>query len=52
MDTRKILHDLVDRLREEDLITAIRLLKGLLLTDELTITLENTPEEVMRQFRD
>jgi hypothetical protein len=44
MNTRQTLHDLVDHLPEEDLITAVRVLKGLeLATDPLTVLLENAP---------
>jgi len=44
MNTRQTLHDLVDHLPEEDLITAVRVLKGLeLAPDPLTVLLENAP---------
>lgn len=44
MNTRQTLHDLVDHLPEEDLITAVRVLKGLeLAPDPLKVLLENAP---------
>jgi len=44
MNTRQTLHDLVDHLPEEDLITAVRVLKGLeLAPDPLRVLLENAP---------
>jgi hypothetical protein len=44
MNTRQTLHELVDHLPEEDLITAVRVLKGLeLAPDSLTLLLENAP---------
>ncbi|HEV7428297.1 MAG TPA: hypothetical protein VGQ46_18220 [Thermoanaerobaculia bacterium] len=44
MDTRQTLHELVDQLPDEDLITAVRVLKGLeLVPDDLTVLLENAP---------
>ena len=44
MNTRQTLHDLVDHLPEEDLITAVRVLKGLeLVPDPLKVLLENAP---------
>jgi hypothetical protein len=44
MNARQTLHELVDHLPDEDLITAVRVLKGLeLARDPLTILLENAP---------
>jgi len=44
MNTRQTLHDLVDHLADEDLITAVRVLRGLeLVPDDLTVLLENAP---------
>jgi hypothetical protein len=44
MKARETLHELVDHLPEEDLITAVRVLKGLeLAPDSLTVLLENAP---------
>jgi hypothetical protein len=44
MNTRQTLHDLVDHLPEEDLITAVRVLKGLeLAPDPLKVLLDNAP---------
>lgn len=44
MNTRQTLRELVDHLPEEDLVTAIRVLKGLeLAPDPLTVLLENAP---------
>jgi hypothetical protein len=44
MNTRQTLHELVDHLPDEDLITAVRVLRGLeLAPDALTVLLENAP---------
>jgi hypothetical protein len=44
MNARQTLHDLVDHLPEEDLITAVRVLKGLeLAPDPVMLALENAP---------
>jgi hypothetical protein len=44
MNARQTLHDLVDQLPEEDLITAVRVLKGLeLAPDPVMLALENAP---------
>lgn len=44
MNTRRTLHELVDHMAEEDLITAVRVLRGLeLAPDPLTVLLENAP---------
>ena len=44
MTTRQLLHDIVDSLPERDLITAVRVLKGLELTpDPVRLALENAP---------
>ena len=44
MNTRQTLHELVDHLPEEDLITAVRVLKGLeLAPDPLAVLLDNAP---------
>ena len=44
MSIRQALHELVDGLPEEDLITAFRVLKGLeLAPDRLTVLLEHAP---------
>ncbi|MEA2414916.1 MAG: hypothetical protein QOI58_1573 [Thermoanaerobaculia bacterium] len=42
MNARQTLHELVDQLPDEDLLTAVRVLKGL---DSLTIRLENAPAD-------
>jgi len=44
MNPRQTLHELVDEMPDEDLLTAVRLLKGLeLVPDALTVLLENAP---------
>jgi hypothetical protein len=46
MNTRQTLHELVDQLPDEDLITAVRVLKGLEMVpepDSLDVLLENAP---------
>ncbi len=44
MDTRQTLHKLVDHLPDDDLDTAIRVLRGLeLVPDAFTVLLENAP---------
>jgi hypothetical protein len=44
MSTREILHGIVDELPEADLVTAVRVLKGLELTsDPLRVLLANAP---------
>lgn len=44
MNTRQTLHALVDHLPDEDLVTAVRVLRGLeLVPDALTVLLENAP---------
>jgi hypothetical protein len=44
MNARETLHQLVEHMAEEDLITAVRVLKGLeLAPDSLTLLLENAP---------
>ena len=40
MNARQTLHELVDQLPDEDLVTAVRVLKGI---DSLTVRLENAP---------
>lgn len=44
MTTRDMLHEIVDQLAEEDLVTAVRILKGLeLVPGPLEIALANAP---------
>jgi len=44
MNTRQTLHELVDHLPDEDLFTAVRVLKGLaLVPNAWTVLLENAP---------
>jgi len=44
MNARKTLHEIVDHIPDADLITAVRVLKGLeLAPDPLTLALENAP---------
>jgi hypothetical protein len=46
MTTREMLHEIVDELPEEDLITAVRILKGLeLAPGSLEILLANAPPD-------
>jgi hypothetical protein len=46
MNTRQTLHELVDELPDEDLLTAVRMLKGLeLVPDALTVLLDNAPAD-------
>jgi hypothetical protein len=46
MTTREMLHEIVDELPEEDLVTAVRILKGLeLAPGSLEILLANAPPD-------
>jgi hypothetical protein len=46
MNTRQTLHEIVDHLPDEQLTTAVRVLKGLeLVPDDLTVLLENSPAD-------
>jgi hypothetical protein len=46
MTTRELLHEMVDELREEDLITAARILKGLELAPHpADLLLANAPDD-------
>jgi hypothetical protein len=46
MNTRQTLHEIVDHLPDEQLTTAVRVLKGLeLVPDDLTVLLENAPAD-------
>lgn len=46
MSTRQLLHEIVDNLPERDLITAVRVLKGLQLApDPVPLALDNAPRD-------